>query len=203
MRNYSHFIVQGKWIPCSKGDKLKMIEILTDETVFPELAVIAESGQKHIVFRAKRNDKGSCGAGWIQFEEHSMWLDSKELKKQLDIVISALDVFSKAELKSGQYKPHRILKQYGVEAWMKLENHVKTLRGSLFFELILFLAQKREVETNERNSSEIVRDNLEGSGQRVQEKVQTDDMGTIRKHSKRKRVHKQSGEIRQRSLFET
>lgn len=59
MRNYSHFIVGGEWHPLSKGDKAGMIELLTS-VPFPELAAIAESGQKHIVFRATRNVPGSA-----------------------------------------------------------------------------------------------------------------------------------------------
>lgn len=58
MRNYSHFVVNGEWIPLSKGDKARMVELLTSEP-FPELAAIADSGQKHIVFRARRNPQGS------------------------------------------------------------------------------------------------------------------------------------------------
>ena len=31
MRNYSHFVVGGEWIPLSKADKTRMVEILHDD----------------------------------------------------------------------------------------------------------------------------------------------------------------------------
>ncbi len=57
IRNYSHFIVNGDWLPLSKADKSAMTALLLNPP-FPELAAIASSGQKHIVFRAVRNPPG-------------------------------------------------------------------------------------------------------------------------------------------------
>jgi hypothetical protein len=62
MRNSPHFIKCGEWTPLSKGNKVKMIELLTTPS-FPELAVIADSGQKHIVFQAMRNPHESKADG--------------------------------------------------------------------------------------------------------------------------------------------
>jgi hypothetical protein len=202
MRNYSHFVIAGKWTPLSKGDKVKMIDLLLGES-FPELAVIAESGQKHIVFRATRNPVGSK-AGWVQFEEQRLWIIPAELKTLIDTVEAGLLVFSKGEIESGQYLPYRIV-QFGFDKWQSLESVIKPLRGSLFFKLALFLSQRKEIKDgeNEGDGGRPARNPMEGDRQRVQEPLPPDDLGAVREHGEGERVHRQLGEVRQLSLFET
>jgi len=198
MRNYSHFIIGGEWMPLSKGDKTTMTKLLL-ATPFPELAAIAESGQKHIVFRATRNSAGGK-AGWVQFEEQSLWLEPDELRIVLDVVEPALSVFSKSEIGSGNYLLHRIM-TYGLETWQKLETIVKPLRGGLFFSLVIFLAQKRE-DDNARNSSRFTRSDMAGDEQRVQESLPPDDMGATREHGEGSGLHQQSRQVHQLPMFE-
>jgi len=198
MRNYSHFIIDGEWVPLSKGNKRKMAELLLNPP-FPELATIAESGQKHIVFRATKNQLGG-NAGWVQFEEQSIFVIPKELKGLIDIIQSLMVEFSKSEIETAQYKPYRII-NFGIEQWHALEQKLKPLRSSLLFNLALFLAQKSE-KTGGRKSSGFTGNSLEGNRQRVQESVSSDDMGAIREHGEGQRVHEQSGEVHQLSLFE-
>lgn len=50
MRNYSHFVLDGIWCPLSKGNKAEMRRLLFAGA---EVAVIAESGQKHLLPWAK------------------------------------------------------------------------------------------------------------------------------------------------------
>ena len=62
-RKYSRFIGGGEWTPMSKGNKAEMQDLVFGDS-FPELAAIAESGQRGIVFRARRNEPGGV-SGWV------------------------------------------------------------------------------------------------------------------------------------------
>lgn len=200
MRNYSHFVVNSEWIPLSKGDKSTMTKLLLS-TPFPELATVAESGQKHIVFRATRNPQGGR-AGWVQFEEQSLWLEPDDLRGALDVIEPALSTFSKGEIESGNYLPHRIM-VYGLDLWRELEAAAKPLRGGLFFSLAIFLAQKREDDdSNARNSSGFTGSGLAGNKQRVQKPLPADDLGTVREHSEGGGLHQQSRQVHQLTMFE-
>lgn len=199
MRNYSHFILNGEWIPLSKGNKTKMTSLLLGNP-FPELAAIAESGQKHIVFRATRNAPGSK-AGWVQFEEQSLWIEPEQLRNLLEIIQALMVEFSKGEIETAQYKLYRII-NFGLEQWRILEQELKPSRGSLIFNLALFLAQKPEEESDGRKSSRLTGNNLEGDQQRVQKSVSPDDMETVRGYGEGECVYQQPGQIHQLTLFE-
>jgi hypothetical protein len=134
MRNYSHFVVDGKWIPLGKGNKAKMAELLLRK---PELAIIAISGQKHIIFRAQ--------PGWWQVEEQSALPFPSKLRELLGIIESLYVGFSKSEIESGNYAQYRIRK-FGLPEWWALESQIKSERGGLPFTLALFLAQKKKGE---------------------------------------------------------
>lgn len=202
MRNYSHFVVSGEWKPLSKAHKAEVTALLLGAS-FPELAVIAESGQKHIVFRARRNPPGAQ-AGWVQFEEQSIWLEPDALRALLVIIEPALAIFAKGEIATGQYKPHRIRK-YSLERWQELEAAIRAQRGAPLLKLALFLAQKQEDEhgrINEGNGYRPARNHLAGDRQRLQKSLPANDMEPIREHGASKRLHQQSRQIRQLSLFE-
>lgn len=139
MRNYSHFIIRGEWFPLSKSAKRQMKELLLS-TPFPELAAIAESGQKHIVFRARRNTEGEKD-GWVQFEENAIFVHRDRLTTILHDIEALYASFSKKEIRTGNYAQYRIMK-FGVPEWHILESKVAPARDSLLFRLALFLAQK-------------------------------------------------------------
>lgn len=147
MRNYSHFIINGQWLPLSKGDKARMKAILLTPP-FPELAVIASSGQKHLAFRAMRNPPGQP-AGWLQFEERRLWLEPPHLAALLSPIETLLVTFSKTRIEAGQYQNYLIL-QFGFAKWKRLEDQLRLHRGSLLFALALFLAQKPETESEKQ-----------------------------------------------------
>lgn len=96
MQNYSHFIVDGEWIPVGKGDKRRIAALLLGGKM-PEMAAIAISGQKHIAFRARRNPPGQ-NAGWVQFEERAVWIEQKRLRDVLEVIERLYAVFSKSEI---------------------------------------------------------------------------------------------------------
>jgi len=142
MRNYSHFVVNGEWIPLSKGDKVRMKEILLSSL---EVAVIALSGQKHIIFRAR--------PGWWQIEEQSV-LPFPELLNQLLTPVETLynTGATKAEIESGHYS-QRTIKQIGIQLWQELEFCIKPHRGGLPLQLAVFLAQKTDEDTGTTDES--------------------------------------------------
>jgi hypothetical protein len=202
MRNYSHFIIGGEWIPLSKGNKAKMRELLLGD-VFPELAAIADSGQKHIVFRATRNAPGNK-AGWVQFEEQRIYLIPNELRALFTPIESLYAEFSKEEIETGNYAGWRILK-FGIERWFELEDQIKSLRGRPVFSLALFLAQRSE--DGKSRDSEPGSDTADGDLARdasgLQESLPDDDLDTVREPGAQCGIHKQPGEVHQPTLSET
>lgn len=155
MRNYSHFVVSREWIPFSKGNKAGMRDILLN--LSPDLAVIAVSGQKHILFRAQ--------AGWWQIEEQAMLPDCVSLQGALDTIEALYAGFSKSEIEGGEYRQDRIL-EFGIGKWRALEARAGALRGSAMFSLALFLAQRGEqdgdIERTDGRLDKPHRDRVEG-----------------------------------------
>ena len=130
-RSYSHFIVDGQWHALSKGEKIQMKELIFQS---PSVAIIAESGQKHLIFRAK--------PGWWQFEEQGMLPCPVVLHGLLANVESLYNAgASKTEIESGHYA-QRTIRNIGIQAWRQMEAEIKPHRGSLPLSLALFLAQK-------------------------------------------------------------
>ena len=206
MRNYSHFVVDGRWIPLSKGNKGAMADLLLSES-FPEMAVVSQSGQKHLLFRAAVNPRGAS-AGYVQFEEQQVYVQPNELLELLQIVETLYDTFSKTEIETGNYSQHRI-RDFGLSQWYTLESRIYRQRGTLLFELALFLAQKETphgrfggpyggTSTDSRRPShaDMARDT-----ERLQESVSDEHMGTVRGPDTERGVHEQPREVRQQSLF--
>lgn len=199
MRNYSHFIVDGEWIPLSKSDKVRMQEILLSAR-FPELAAIAESGQKHIAFRAPRNPVGAT-AGWVQFEEQALFVRPAELRMLLRDIETLYETFSKSEIETGGYKQYRVRK-FGLERWRKLELRIAPRRGTPLFNLALFLAQKgSSSDTRTRKGGGTSMDNLAGDSAGLQKPLPAHDMGAVRERGPGGGVHEPPGQVRQLDLF--
>jgi len=199
MRNYSHFVVNGEWIPLSKGDKRAMQVLLLAEP-FPELAAIAESGQKHIVFRVTRNPSGSK-AGWVQFEERALFVRPDELRVLLGIIETLYTTFSKSEIGTGQYRQYRIRK-FGLAGWLALEARIKPVRGALLFRLALFLAQKEKGELSGVTGAggNVAGCGLAGDSARLQKSLPPNDMATVRRRSEECGVHQPPGQVRQLAM---
>lgn len=201
MRNYSHFIVNGQWIPLSKGDKKRMTALLLGYP-FPELAAIAESGQKHIVFRATLNPAGSR-RGWVQFEEQPVFVDPDRLRELLATIERLYVGFSKSHIEIGRYPSYLILK-FGVDNWIELEDKLKKERGSLLFSFAIFLAQREDRDNgqSEGPSKNAVGGDLEGRAGVVQEQVPNEHLGAVREQCSERGVHEQPVQVRQLDMFQ-
>jgi hypothetical protein len=173
MRNYSHFVVDEKWTPLSKGAKPQMRELIARQ---PEVAVFALSGQKHIIFR--------CAQGRWQIEEAS----HRPFPALLAAALIPVDVllaheFSKTEIRSGQYIQRRVMAAR--EAWQESELIIRPLRGGPALDLALFLAQapkeeKENAEADEpRTGGQVDNPLLAGNPRRVQEQIPLYDLGTV------------------------
>jgi hypothetical protein len=169
MRNYSHFVVDGAWIPLSKGNKVQMRDILL--TKQPMVSVVAESGQKHIIFRAI--------PGIVQFEEQQ--IPDVSVLGDLLVIIEELYIgFSKSDITTGRYAQHRIRK-FGLERWNDLERQIKSMRQSPLFTLALFLAQKEETGDKVTRKGRRASDSdMARSSSGLQEPLPGFDMATVR-----------------------
>jgi hypothetical protein len=190
MRNYSHFVIGGEWIPLSKSDKARMVEILRSGF---EVAVIADSGQKHIIFRA--------APGVVQFEEQRV-RDVDAALALLDPVQALYVGFSKTEIETGRYMQHRIIK-FGLLEWDRLERKVRPFRGSGIFSLALFLAQKGDSDDGDaREGGGPPDSNMEGGASRLQESLPPHDMAAVRGQCEISSLYEQPGEVHQLNLFQ-
>lgn len=201
MRNYSHFVVDGVWYALSKGDKTRMKELLLGHP-FPELAVVAESGQKHILFRAQWNPSGSQ-FGYVQFEEHGEIVRPDAVRYFANLIEKLLVGFSKGEVQTGNYYQHRVL-EFGVGRWKAYDDTIKPFRQSFNFRLALFLAQRKEMEEDDGITSEsggLADDNLAGHPAGLQAEV-PEHLGAVREQHPQRSLYEQLGQVRQLTLFE-
>lgn len=184
MRNYSHFVVGGKWKPLSKADKKTMLAFLLSG---PDVAVIADSGQKHIIFRSR--------PGWWQFEEMAIRPFPEELQRIVGIIAPLCrEVFSKNEVETGRYIPSRILR-FGMEEWEMAENQLKLLRGSREFKLALFLVQKEEANGPSKDRGQSSDAGVEGNSGELQGSLRPKHLGAIREPDQKRGIHGQSGKL--------
>lgn len=137
MRTYSHVIdAAGAWHPLSKGDKPALTSQLLAQPG-PQVAVVATSGQKHLLFRAQ--------GGWWQVEEQAVRPNVPRLTWLLGLVTTLLAAgLSKTEIATGQVRQSR-LRQAGLATYHPVRA-LQPHQGSVLLTLALFLATSpREV----------------------------------------------------------
>lgn len=139
LRNYSHIVRGDEWHCLSKGQKSEMRRLLLDPPAGEWLAVIAESGQKHIIFRAPvAFGRERCA---IQFEETRLTYVPADLRALIDATTALLTGgLSKSEIASGDYASYRLMR-LGLDSFLPHETTIRPRRGSALFRLALFLAQ--------------------------------------------------------------
>ena len=116
-RNYSHLFVPGHH-ECPSRARLR--ELLLDPPEPPFLLVVAVSGQKHLLFRARV--ALSRAQFPVQFEDESIVVDHDRFTAVLRLVEQLLALgFTRAEIASGRYDVNRIHRA-GLAAWRAVES---------------------------------------------------------------------------------
>jgi len=139
MTTYSHIVARGEWHTLHKGQKSEIRALLLADGGLPELAVIAESGQKHIIHLAQLNDVGQR-AGFVQLEQDTLHIAQDELAWLLERVECLYHArFSKTSIQSGEYT---FYPDSDLEVWREVEDEIRPYRGSGVFDLACWLAQK-------------------------------------------------------------
>lgn len=195
MRNYSHIIAGGTWYPLSKGAKAAMRRLILE--AHPALIVLADSGQKHLVFRAVPNDPVSTLLR-IQFEEQAVLVARDTLARLVATMTTLLTAFSKTEIASGNYAGHRIL-SYGLAAFRRSESILREYRGSGPFAVALYLAQKEDSDGGTRLDDST--GDLAGVEPGLQEPLSNEYLAAVRGPGTQRGVHDEPQSVRQLALF--
>ena len=138
-RTYTHIVEGGRWHVLSKAQKQEIYELLVSTD--PEVCVISDSGQKHLVFKHR--------IGTWQFENETISRDIETLRQIKETADEMIRLkFSKDEIQTGKYAQWKIL-ECGLAKWQELENIIKPRRGSAIFDLAVWLAQAPEKTESE------------------------------------------------------
>lgn len=133
-RTYSHVVVGNKWHMYTKANKREIFAALCNPNL--KLAVISESGQKHLVFKHR--------LGLWQLEEQVIEPDVALLKSIHDVMcIMYASGFSQKEIITGRYDSKRV-KKMGLRPFISLENKIKTHRGTGVFDIAAFLIYEKD-----------------------------------------------------------
>lgn len=138
LRNYSIVAINNKLMHPTRPE---LKDLLLDPPEPPFIFCIAESGQKWVHFKS---EVAYSRDGYpVQMEDTRLTVQVGELKKILDIIETLYTVFTKEEIRTGQFSLNRI-KQFGLARFQDWANLSEKYRGTRLFDLSLFVAQKRE-----------------------------------------------------------
>ena len=142
-RSYSWFVHEERAVYLTKSMKTRMAEMLTLGE-FPQLAVVSDSGQKHLIFRARVNPPGQR-AGWVQFEEQTVWVDAEELARCLGVSRALIEMgFSKTEVETGNYGATNLRLAKNQAAFFDQEKTARKMRQSRVWALAVWLTPAKE-----------------------------------------------------------
>lgn len=128
-RNYTHIVLKNKWYIKNKGEKEDILNLMLQ---LPEICVIAESGQRHLLFKHK--------PGTWQLEDTFIQPDILLFSKLQSRMYAMSGTFSNDEIQTGQYLQYRIIK-FGFKNWQTVEMELKKYRGQSMFDLALFFSK--------------------------------------------------------------
>lgn len=153
-RMWTHLVDGREHVRVNKGSKPVMRAFLRRKHTAPWFAAIADSGQKHIIPWAPVNAPHQPG-GAVLFEESLVELPrDAEGWALLDEIAEALtDGLTKEEIGRGEYGP-RAWTLLGAERMRALEDAWSPLRGSSWFDLATWLAQRDEEKVAARLAAE-------------------------------------------------
>ncbi len=126
-RNYSHVVINSEWFIFSKAQKKEIFEIILKK---PEIVCIADSGQKHILFKHKM--------GFWQFE-NTFIIPNIDKLKYIHSLINELynSGFSQKEIYTGNFYLKRI-ENYGLEKWKQMNDKIEPFRKTKMFDFASF-----------------------------------------------------------------
>jgi len=140
IRGYSHFVIDGQWHVFTKSHKREMRQLLCAPPNGDWLAVVADSGQKHLVFRSPI----SIGSNAVvQFELKQVRYEPPALNALVAKIESAMQCgFSKTSIEMGVYNDPATIQAFGVDKFLNFEELVKPQRGTGIMSIALWLSQK-------------------------------------------------------------
>ena len=138
-RTYSHILeADGTWHVLTKADKQKIVSILQRS---PKIVCLTDTGQKHIFFKHR--------PGFWQLDEMFVPPSLPVFNALHGDMMQMLSLgFTQAEVMSGNYSHHRILK-CGLATWEALEKKLKPLRGEPIFAFAAWLMYSQNDTTTD------------------------------------------------------
>lgn len=140
-RCYSHLFAEtGHECPT----RSRWRAILLDPPVPPFLAIMALSGQKHLIFRGQVAHSRDWFA--VQLEEQRVWIERRRFAACLNDVEIVLNLgFSRDGILTGRYHPAQLLK-IGPAVWRPLEQAIARWRytAPALLGLAVHVAQREE-----------------------------------------------------------
>ncbi len=142
-RCYSHLFASPDRHECPTRRRWR--DILLDPPEPPFLAVVATSGQKHLIFRGRIAENRDAFP--VQVEERILWLEREEFVACLAAFEQLYNLgFSKDDILTGRYFPARML-AVGTRAWRAAEDALAPFRRwPALLTLTHFVAQRAEIE---------------------------------------------------------
>ena len=148
LRNYSIVATENGLLHPSRPE---MRELLLTPPEPPFVFCVAVSGQKWVHFRAQI---AYFRDGYpVQMEETRICMERKVFREWLNTVELLYTVFSKEEIRTGNYNQNRI-KKFGLLRFQVVEALVAPHRGTRLFDLAVFVAQKIEPPAAEPEEKE-------------------------------------------------
>ena len=138
----SHVFSKDGWLRPSRQE---FADILLSPPQPPFVITLADSGKKHVIFRARVNH--SKDKYFIQFDENTIFIDRKIFNDVLILVEDAYQYFSKDSILTGDYNQAAIMKA-GLATWQKYEMQFKKIRHKFkdILKVACFVARKMDAE---------------------------------------------------------
>ena len=108
----------------------------------PFIITLADSGKKHVIFRAKINQ--SINDYFVQLDENTVLINRELFAKTLEVFEQGYALgFSKDSMLTGNYNQAAILKT-GLKKWREIEDKIKVVRKDNFdfFRVVSYCAVK-------------------------------------------------------------
>lgn len=129
VRNYSVIVHNDTVHFCTKADKKKMYELICNGA---EIVCLAESGQKHILFKHR--------IGFWQLENvNNIVPNVNTLQTLMQAGQTLLSLgFTQTECITGQYR-YKLQHTHEFETWQQAEKTLAQYRGTMYFKMFAFL----------------------------------------------------------------